>query len=208
MAPKAPTERAALLVIDMQNGFCREGGSCDQLFDIAQCRAAVTPCVRLVRAARTIGLPIIFTRIAWRPDYQDGGVLTDELLPALAEIQCCADGTWDAELIDELRPQPQEFVVTKNRFSAFYGTRLASILTSLDVRHLVVCGVTTNICVETTVRDAAQRDYRVFVARDATGEIEPERHEWALTTIDTRFGWVVDSGDVLAAWGIDVTDAA
>ncbi len=208
MAPRPPVDRTALIVVDMQNGFCRDGGSSDKIFTIDQCKAAIGPCVKLIRAARSVKVPIIYTRIVWRADYRDGGVLTDELIPALKEIQCCAEGSWDAELIDEMDPQPEDFIIDKNRYSAFYGTPLGSILSSMDIRHLVVCGVTTNICVETTVRDAAQRDFRVFVPRDATGEVAPERHEWALTTIDTRFGWVIDSDDVLTAWGVDKANAA
>ena len=64
----------------------------------------------------------------------------------------------------------------------------------------MICGVTTNICVETTARDASQRDYRTLVVRDATGEIAPERHHWALETLGTRFGWVVDSEEILKVW--------
>ncbi len=206
MAPKPSTDRTALIVVDMQNGFCRDEGSTAKLgaildFDIAQCKAAIAPCVKLIEAARAAGVPVIFTRLQWRPDYRDGGVLTDELLPGLVEGRCCAAGSWDAELIDEMAPQESDFIVDKNRYSAFYGTPLSSILSSLDIRSLVVCGVTTNICVETTVRDASQRDFRTFVVRDACGEIAPERHEWALTTIDTRFGWVINSAEVLSGWG-------
>ncbi|MFP6681359.1 MAG: cysteine hydrolase [Gammaproteobacteria bacterium] len=201
MSNLPPIHRTALIVVDMQNGFCRERGSADLAgFDIAQCQAAIAPCVDLITAARTHAVPIIFTRLMWRDDYRDAGVIIEEVLPGAMEAKMCAAGTWDAELIDEMAPQPEEFIVDKNRYSAFYGTPLNSILTTQDIRHLVICGVTTNICVETTVRDAAQRDFRTFIARDATGEIAPERHEWALTTMGTRFGWVVDSAEIISAW--------
>ncbi len=194
-------ERTALIVVDMQNGFCHADGSAARLgFDITQCQESVEPCVRLVERARAAGIPVIFTRLKWRADYRDGGVLTDELLPALAEARCCADGTWDAELIDEMAPQESDFIVDKNRYSAFHGTPLDSILRAADIRSVVVCGVTTNVCVETTARDAGQRDFRTFIVRDATGEIAPERKEWALATLDTRFGRVVEAGEVLQVW--------
>jgi ureidoacrylate peracid hydrolase len=196
------TNRTALLVVDMQNGFCRDKGSGATIgFDISQCVAAIAPCVQLIEAARAANLPVLFTRLVYRADYRDGGVLVEELIPALAEAKCCAAGSWDAQLIHEIVPLSSEFVVDKNRYSGFYGTPLQSILTSLDIRSLVICGVTTNVCVETTARDASQRDYRTFIVRDATGEIEPERHEWALATLDTRFGRVVNSRDVLDVWG-------
>ena len=194
-------KRTALLVVDMQNGFCRDKGSAAAIgFDISMCVAAIEPCIKLIDAARTAGLPVLYTRLVYRADYRDGGVLVDELIPALAEAKCCAAGSWDAELIEEIVPLASEFVIDKNRYSGFYGTPLQSILTSLDIRALVICGVTTNVCVETTARDASQRDYRTFIVRDATGEIAPERHEWALATLDTRFGRVVDTSEILAVW--------
>jgi len=190
----------------MQNGFCKPDGSAACLgFDTQQCVNAVAPCRKLVDAARSIGLPVVFTRLVWRSDYRDGGVLTDELLPVLAEANCCAAGTWDAELVEELKPVSEDFIVDKNRYSGFYGAPLHSILTSQDIRSVVICGVTTNVCVETTARDASQRDFRTFIVRDATGEIAPERHQWALATLDTRFGKVVDTDDVIRAWSATLT---
>jgi ureidoacrylate peracid hydrolase len=198
---KLTSERTALLVVDMQNGFCKPEGSAARIgFDIQQCVDAVEPCLRLIEVARNKQLPIIFTRLMWRQDYRDGGVLTDELMPALAESKFCAAGTWDSELIDDIKCQDSDFIVDKNRYSGFYGTPLQSILSSHDIRTLVICGVTTNVCVETTARDASQRDYRTFIAGDACGEIAPERHEWALATLDTRFGKVVSTEDVINAW--------
>lgn len=199
----APIQRArtALLVVDMQNGFCDPEGSAAQIgFDVSMCRAAIDPCLRLIEGARAAEVPILFTRLVYRDDYRDGGVLTEAILPGLVEGRCCAAGSPDAELIDEIQPRPEDFVIDKNRYSAFYGTPLESILNTLDIRHLVICGVTTNICVESTARDASQRDYRTLVVGDATGEIAPERHQWALETLGTRFGWVVSTADVLKGW--------
>lgn len=195
------TERTALLVVDMQNGFCKAEGSAAQIgFDIAQCVDAIAPCIELIDSARKKQLPVIFTRLMWRQDYRDGGVLTDELIPGLAEAKCCAADTWDSEIIDEIDVIESDFIVDKNRYSAFYGTPLQSILSAQDIRSLVICGVTTNVCVETTARDASQRDYRTFIVGDACGEIAPERHEWALATLHTRFGLVVDQKEVIKAW--------
>ena len=199
---------AALLVVDMQNGFCHADGSFARLgLDIAMTTGAIPGCRRLVDAAHGAGVPVIFTRYVYRADFRDGGVLVQELMPAIADVGSLVVGTWDAEIVDELRPAADDFVVDKNRYSAFYGTGLEPILTSLGTTTLVVCGVTTNMCVETTVRDAMQRDYRAFVVRDATGEVTQERHEHALTTLGFGFGRVVTVADVGAAWagdGIDV----
>ena len=191
----------ALIVVDMQNGFCHSDGSFAKLgLDVSLLQPAVGGCPRLVDAAHEHGVPVIFTRYVYRPDYRDGGVLIQELMPALKDVRSLEGGTWDAELIDELEPAAADFVIDKNRYSAFYGTGLEPILTSLRIDTVVVAGVTTNMCVETTARDAMQRDYRTFVVRDATGELDQQRHELALETLGFGFGRVVSVDDVLRAW--------
>ena len=93
-----------------------------------------------------------------------------------------------------------DFVIDKSRCSSFYGTRLEPNLTSLGITRLVVAGVTTNMCVETTVRDALQRDHEVLVVGDACAELEEERHRFALNTMGFGFARVVEVDDVVAAW--------
>lgn len=194
-------DRTALMVIDMQNGFCHPRGSFAGLgLDVSMTNGAIGGTRKLIDAARAAGVPIIYTRYVYRTDYRDGGVLVQDLLPALAETRSLAAGSWDAEIVDELTPEESDFVIDKNRYSAFYGTGLEPILTSLGINSLVMCGVTTNMCVETSARDASQRDYRVFVVSDATGELEKERHDMALATLGFGFGWVVATDDVVSAW--------
>jgi ureidoacrylate peracid hydrolase len=199
----AGPDTTALLVIDMQNGFCHPDGSFATLgLDVSMCTAAIAGCAGLVEDARAAGVPVVYTRYVYRPDYRDGGVLVHDLMPDLATARSLAAGSWDAELVDELSPREDEFVVDKNRYSAFYGTGLEPILTSLGVRRLVVCGVTTNMCVETTVRDASQRDYLTFVVSDATGELDRARHDSALATLGFGFGRVVTRAEVAAGWSV------
>lgn len=191
----------ALLVIDMQNGFCHPDGSFGSLgLDVSMTNAAAEGCKELVDAARTADVPVIWTRYVYRPDYADGGLLVSDLLPAIKDVRSLEDGTWDAEILDELDPAADEAVIDKNRYSAFYGTRLEPLLTSQAIRNLVVCGVTTNMCVETTARDASQRDYRTVVAADATGELDSARHDHALFTIGFGFGWVAPREEIMRAW--------
>ena len=195
--------RTALVVVDMQNGFCHSEGSFAKLgLDVSGLTTAIDGCVRLVDAAREHEVPLVFTRYVYRKDYRDGGVLIQELMPALRDVRSLEVDTWDAELVDELQPAPDDFVLDKNRYSAFYGTGLEPILTSLRVDTLVLCGVTTNMCVETT-DDAMQRDYRTFVVGDATGELDQQRHEMALATLGFGFGRVVHIEDVLRAWATE-----
>jgi ureidoacrylate peracid hydrolase len=109
-------------------------------------------------------------------------------------------GTDEVQIIPELGVRPTEVVIDKARPSSFYGTRLEPVLTGLGIRNLVICGVTTNICVETTARDAGQRDYGTYVVRDAVAEFTKERNDHALFTIDWSFGQVVDIADIEGSW--------
>ena len=194
-------EGTALLVVDMQNGFLRDDGSIPRIgLDITMCKQAVAPCATLIASARRAGVPVIYTRYVYRADYADGGILARHLLPQMMEVGALKAGTWDVEVVEELAPAEGEVVIDKNRPSAFYGTPLESILNGFDVERLVVCGVTTNCCVETTVRDASQRDYQTFVVSDATGELDPRRHDHALEAMGMLFGDVVTVADVQRAW--------
>ena len=196
---------AALLVIDMQNGFLDEAGSLATLgFPYEALSPAVAGCARLVAGARDSDVPVIWTRYVYAPGMTDGGLLPNELVPGMKEVGSLVNGTWDAQIIPSLDVRDDDIIIEKSRPSSFYGTRLEPFLTSLGVRQLVLAGVTTNICVETTARDAGQRDYRTFVVSDATAEYETARHEHALTTIGFTFGWVTTVDEVLASWSADL----
>ena len=199
--PDIQRQNSALIVVDMQNGFCNPAGSFAKIgLDIEMCTDAIEGCKTLVENARAAGVPVIFTRYVYQPGYADGGVVVHDLLPAIKEVNSLAAGSWDAEIVDQLKPKADEIIIDKSRYSAFYGTRLEPLLTSLGTKDLVVCGVTTNMCVETTARDASQRDYHVYVVSDATGELDRSRHDHALFTIGFGFGWVVNTNEVIAAW--------
>lgn len=196
------TGRCALMVVDMQNGFLRQGGSCERVgLPVRELQSAIEPCINLVAAARKSAIPIIYTRYVYRSDFLDGGLLACELMPALRDERALTNGSEDAEIVSELAPRPEDFVVDKNRPSAFYATQLETWLKGLKVEELVVCGVTTNCCVETTVRDASQRDYRTFIVDDAVAEFDEERHRVALKSMAMLFGYVVSSEQVVTAWG-------
>ena len=194
-------EGTALLIVDMQNGFLDPAGSMAQIgMPYENLLPAIRGCERLLAGAREAGVPVIFTRYVYMPDYSDGGILPTELVPQMKEVGSLVNGTWDAEIIPSLEPRTGEVVIDKSRPSSFYGTQLEPVLTSQGIRQLVIAGVTTNICVETTARDAGQRDYRVHVPADACAEFEQARHDHALTTIGFTFGWVTSVDDMLAAW--------
>ena len=195
-------ERTALVVIDMQRAFLEDEGSLAKAgIDIGGLKAALEPCQRLLASARQAGVPVIHTRYVYRSDYADGGILVNYIMPQLREVDSLASGTPDIEIVDELTPVDGETVIDKNRPSAFYATNIEPLLNGLGVDSLVVCGVTTNICVETTVRDASQRDYKVFVPKDATGELEQLRYDGALAGMAWVFAKIVNTDDVISVWG-------
>jgi ureidoacrylate peracid hydrolase len=183
----------ALIVVDMQNAFLDPQGSCARLgLDYEALRAAIPGVQKLIGAARKFGMPIVYTRYCYRPDYLDGGIVTEHLLPGLREAGALISGTWDTQIVPELTTLKDDIVVDKNRPSAFHGTPLEMYLNGLDVNGIIVCGVTTNICVEATVREAMQRDFRVWVVANATAEFEPDRHTVALKGMGWMFASIVD----------------
>ena len=195
-------QTTALLVVDMQNGMCRPEGSHARLgLDISMLAGVVEPCRRLIEAARSVGALVCYSYLAYAPDYSDGGFIVREIMPNIAEAEVCAKGSWDAEIVDELAPQQGDLVIEKTRMSSFMRTPLEAELRRRGIDNLIVCGVTTNMCVESTVRDASQLDFRTFVVRDAVGEVDPARHAAALTSMGFLFAKVLDVDDVVRALG-------
>ena len=193
--------RSALLVVDMQNGFVSPDGSCARVgLPTKRLTPTVKPCVRAIEVARRAKVPIIFTRFTYRADFADGGFLVKEKFPALAAQKALVAGTWDQALLDQLGAESSDYIVDKNRPSSFYATALETYLNGLGVRDLVVCGVTTNCCVESTVRDASQRDYRTFVLEDAVAEYDHERHLGAMKGMDALFAHLIDVERLVQAW--------
>ena len=152
----------ALLVVDMQNGFCHPEGSFPRIgMGLEGCRRSPSATLpSAVAQARRAAIPVVFTRHLYRPGRADEGAALKQNSPALASVNGLADGFWDAEVVDELGCGPEDLVVDKVRFDAFQWTSLEPLLRGLGVRELVICGVVTNLCVETTVRSAFMRDSR------------------------------------------------
>lgn len=181
----------ALIVIDMQNGFVDPEGFMNKIgLDYMSSAAAIEPISRLLAAAREAGIPILFTRYSLNEDYSDAGLLL-EVFPQIREARGMIRSTWDADVCDALAPRQGETVIDKTRYSAFYDTDLEERLLRLGIDTLIVCGVTTNVCVESTVRDAFFRDIRVVVPSDGTAAVTPELHEGALDDFRYGFGQVV-----------------
>jgi ureidoacrylate peracid hydrolase len=176
----------AVLVVDMLNDFLKQGGK--MVLDGGG--VLIPPMRRLLTHARKAGVPVIYVNDCHRQGLKD-----DREFKKRSEH--CVEGTWGAEVIDELKPKKKDFVVLKHRFSGFYETDLDLTLKDMGVDTLVVMGVVTNICVRSTIHDAFFRGYKVLVPKDcvmATGEREQES---SLYDIDTHFGRVSNSGEVI-----------
>jgi len=174
------TAKSALLVIDMQRFFLEDDSP---TFTCGA--AAILPTVkRLIAAFRKAGRPVIFTRHVHHPDDLDSGIM------GWWWEGKCLEGSRESEIHPELAPMPGEKVVFKHRYSAFYNTDLETVLRCLKVEDLVVSGVMTNLCCESTARDAYYRDFRVFIPADGTGTINEEMHLASLLNLAYGFAFV------------------
>jgi ureidoacrylate peracid hydrolase len=171
-------ETGALIVVDMQNGFCHPDGSLPRLgLGLAGADAAVRNTATAVRQARRASIPVVFTRHQYRPGRADEGQRLSELSGDLAAVNGLAAGSWDADVVDELDCGPDDLVIDKVRFDAFLWTSLGPLLRGLGAEHLLVCGVVTNICVESTVRAAFMRDHSVTLLADCCAAQTPRLHD-------------------------------
>jgi ureidoacrylate peracid hydrolase len=211
--------KTAVLVIDMQNDFGSKGGMFDRAgIDISGIRAVVPNVRSALSAARKAALPIIYIKMAFRPDLSDAGPPTSPNLLKHAKFNVgqaviAPDGTpsrilirdtWGTEIIPELRPEAGDTMVYKSRFSAFYRTELDDMLKRRGIEALIVTGCTTSVCVESTVRDAMFRDYRCVVLEDCAAEpiaatAPRSNHEASLLTMEISFAWISNSSKFAAA---------
>lgn len=194
--------KTAMIVVDMQNGFLDDQGSMVKTgMDISELKKTVEPVRSLVEACHSADIPIIFTRMVQRADFKDAG-LRLERRPALKEVSSLVAGTWDANLDPRMDVQIADYVLDKTRYSSFYNTNLEVILRGLAVDTLIICGVTTEICVESTIRDAYFRDYKIVVPEDAVAAMDVARHQGTLLTIQYGFGTVTTTAEVIESLGV------
>jgi nicotinamidase-related amidase len=202
--------RAALLIIDMQRDFVEPGGFGDALGnDVSQLRGAIAPLKALLAAARAADLFVMHTREGHKPDLSDlhetkktrgRGAKTIGDEGPMGRILIIGEPGQD--IISELYPIDGEPVIDKPGKGAFYATNLSDIIAERGLTQLIVCGVTTEVCVHTTVREANDRGIDCLVLSDCTASYFPEFHATALRMISAQggiFGWVSDSGSVIAA---------
>jgi biuret amidohydrolase len=201
--------RTALIIIDMQRDFLEPGGFGETLGnDVSLLKAAVGPCRAVLAAARRNGMLVIHTREGHRADLSDAPrAKVERGLPSLRigapgpMGRILIRGEPGHDIIPELYPSGDEPVIDKPGKGAFYQTDLDLMLTNRGIENLLVCGVTTEVCVNTTVREANDRGYRCIVLADCCASYFPEFHQAGLAMIKAQggiFGWVATSAAVLA----------
>jgi nicotinamidase-related amidase len=202
--------RTAVVMIDMQRDFLEPGGFGETLGnDVSLLQAAVAPCKALLEGTRQRGMLIVHTREGHRPDLSDAPKAKVERGAPSLRIgspgpmgRILVRGEPGHDIVHELYPRDGEPVVDKPGKGAFYATDLQSILHNNGIENLIVCGVTTEVCVHTTVREANDRGYRCIVPSDCCASYFPEFHEIALRMVKAQggiFGWVSDVRRVLSA---------
>ncbi|NKB43823.1 MAG: isochorismatase family protein [Alphaproteobacteria bacterium] len=193
------TKTAALLLIDLQVGFCSPDGHTGRRLDVSGFKPVLNSAKRLAIAARAAGMPVIYTTMAFAPDYSNGGLTTSELRPNLKEENALRADQPDREIMPALDPQPEDIIVEKQRYSAMIKSPLPAILEEWKIEGVVVGGVTTSMCVESTVRDLAMMDYRVFVVPETCGDLKADFHDRAMQMFALAFGRVVPEADMISA---------
>jgi ureidoacrylate peracid hydrolase len=220
--------RSAVIVVDMENDFVAKGGMFDRAgVDVSGAQKAIGPTAKVLAAARQAGLKIVYLKMGYRTDLSDLGA-TDSVnrtrhlrfgvgqkiqAPDGRESRVLIRDTWDTDIVPELKPQANDIVIYKTRFSGFYQTDLDATLKKFGIKYLIVTGVTTSICVESTVRDAMFRDYLCVLLRDCMSEpighdLSRTNHEASLLNAEVLLGWVSDSEQFIKALAAKTAQAA
>src|SRR3954466_16178754 len=209
--PIDPRE-TALIVVDMQNAYASPGGYLDLAgFDIEGSAGVIEKIALAVEAARRAGVQVVFFQNGWDAGYAEAGgpgspnwwksnaLKTMRDRPEL-EGTLLAKGTWDYALVDRLKPQPGDIVIPKPRYSAFFNTALDSMLRARGIRNLAFCGIATNVCVESTLRDGFHLEYFGVLLEDACHQAgPPAMHEATVYNVEKFFGWVANTADFCGA---------
>jgi ureidoacrylate peracid hydrolase len=203
--------RTTLVVVDVQNAAMSPGGIFELAgADISGARDAIPQMRRVIHAVRAAGRPVVYIQHQYSPDFselgQPGSVLWAKSMSLIQyrehpewRDRLLLQGTWGADIIPELAPEPGDIVVPKTRYSAFWNTTLDTVLRSQNTRYLAVIGVWANVCVAATARDALNYGYFPIFVRDAVGAGSAEAIEVTVKGITPAFGWVATSDDLIAA---------
>lgn len=211
-AVRVDLARTAIIVVDMQNAFASKGGMFDLVGqDISGAKSVIQAIRKVTDAARAAGIRVVYLNMSYAPDMSDsGGPGSPNWHKEFALVAMNSKpeyqgkflirGSWDAEVVDELKPKPGDMVIGKSRYSGFRGTSLDVVLKTYDIKYLVFTGIATNVCVESTLRDGYFLDYWPILMVDGTNNAGPPFTQQAtLWNVEALFGWVATSDDIIKA---------
>jgi ureidoacrylate peracid hydrolase len=204
--------QTAIVVVDLQNGYASPGGYRSLIGqDVGPARKVIENSLRLLDAARAAGLTIVVLKNGWDAELKTAGGPSSpnwhksnplKTMRARPELKgkILTHGSWDYELVDDLKLAPSDIVVPKARYSGFCGTALDNILRARDIRTLVFAGIATNVCVESTIRDAYHREFFCVLVADATAQSGPAFIQDAtLYNVERFLGWVTTTDAICSA---------
>ena len=200
--------RTAVIVVDMQNAFASKGGMLDLIGrDISGAKRAIAASKKVIEAARAAKIKVVYLLMSYAPDlsnsggvdsphwHKESGLILMRKNPEL-KGKILTRGTWDEAVVDELTPTPSDIIIRKSRYSGFVGTNLDEVLKTHNIKYLVFTGIATNVCVESTLRDAFFREYWPIIVSDAVNNAgPPATQQGTLWNVETVFGWVTNSED-------------
>ncbi|RYE08246.1 MAG: cysteine hydrolase [Hyphomicrobiales bacterium] len=204
---KIAPAHTAVIVVDMMNAFCsRDGHAANSGRNIDECEIVAGVLPPFLAAARDAGVLVIFVRNVYSTDANF--YLSDVWLEHAdrrrgghgSRTPICEPGSWSGEFFGDVQPQDDDPIVVKHRYSAFHNTDLETVLRANGIRTIVLTGVVTNVCVETTAREGYVRDYYVVVPEDGTGAYSPEDKAASLRNIDRFFGMVSSMEELTGIW--------
>ncbi|MGH8217277.1 MAG: cysteine hydrolase family protein [Steroidobacteraceae bacterium] len=203
-------EQSAVIVVDMQNAFASRGGLLDLAgLDVSGADAVVEVIRSVLDAARARDVPVVYLQTGYKPDLSNGGGDASPnprketalcLMRARPELkgQLLTEGTWDFEIVEALKPRAGDLLVLKTRYSGFAGTTLDSSLRVRGIRNLFFVGIATNVCVESTLRDAYFHEYWPVLVTDATMQAgPPEAQRATIFNVESFFGWTLSAGSLV-----------
>ncbi|MGN8648188.1 cysteine hydrolase family protein [Gracilibacillus sp. HCP3S3_G5_1] len=191
-------EETALIIVDVQNDFCHEEGSLAQKgANLEMVSSMITPLKKVIEQARKAGVTVIFIQTI-HEDSTDSKTWINRFKNK-EKPDVCRKGTWGSEFY-RIKPHAEDIVVIKHRYSAFINTRLESVLRTKGIKSLLMTGISTNVCVESTARDGFMLDYQVVLLEDCCASFSKEAHEMTIINIDEYFGDVTTSDQILNKW--------
>jgi len=204
-------ERTTVMIIDVQNATASDGGLWSLAgADVSNHQKIFGPINRLTAALRAKGRKVVYIVHLYSPDFRElgdpdsvlwvrsGAYIAWREHPEWRE-KSLIRGAWGGEIVDEIRPEEDDIVVEKSRYSGFWGTNLDAVLRTLNTRYLVIGGIMANICVEATLRDAFYYGYFPIYVSDAVAAMSPAVEEATINNVTGGYGWVTDSESVVTA---------